>query len=276
MNLMSSLMDLLEEHNADSYSLIVSATASLPSIMVYKAPFSGTTVGERYMKKGMDAMIVMDDLTKQSEAFRCVSLLMKLPPSREAFPGDVFYLHSRLLERSAKLSKHLGGGSLTALPIIETKAGDVTAYIPTNVISITDGQIFLNGSMFRTGIVPAVDITLSVSRIGSSAQLEIMKELSGTLKLELAQYRTFEVFNTFKAEIDDVTRGILENGSKLMELLKQYNFRPRISETEIALLFFTRSNSWNQLSIEDASLVSSYIDTLSPYYCDAVNINNND
>lgn len=240
MNLLSCLMDLLEEHNSDSYSLIVSATASCPSILVYMSAFSGMTIAERYMNRGMDSLVVLDDLTKQAEAFRCVSLLMRLPPGRDAYPGDVFYLHSRLLERSAKLSKHLGGGSVTALPIIETKGGDVSAYIPTNVISITDGQIFLNSSMFRAGITPAVDIAVSVSRIGSSAQLEIIKELSGTLKIELALYREVEVFNTFKAEIDDITRDTLENGSKLMELIKQYNSHTKTTETEIVLLFLPR------------------------------------
>ena len=214
-------VETLREHGALEYTVVVSAPASDEAVFKYLAPYSGCAIGQHWMENGEAALVVYDDLSKQAEAYRQIALLLRRPPGREAYPGDVFYLHSRLLERAAKLSDELGAGSLTALPIIETKAGDVSAYIPTNVISITDGQIYLVDDLFKSGVRPAVDVGISVSRVGGAAQIKAMKSVSGTLKLDLAQFRELEAFATFGSELDAVSKAQLERGERLVELLKQ-------------------------------------------------------
>ena len=216
----------LEENHAMEYTMVVAATASDPAPMQFLAPFSGAAIGEYFRDNGMHAVIVYDDLSKQAVAYRQMSLLLRRPPGREAYPGDVFYLHSRLLERAAKLSDKLGGGSLTALPIIETQAGDVSAYIPTNVISITDGQIYLGSDLFYSGIRPAINVGLSVSRVGGSAQIKTMKQVAGTLRLDLAQYREMAAFSQFGSELDKATQMQLARGVRMVELLKQGQYKP--------------------------------------------------
>ena len=216
----------LEEYHAMEYSMVVSATASDPAPMQFLAPFAGAAIGEYFRDNGKHALIVYDDLSKHAVAYRQLSLLLRRPPGREAYPGDVFYLHSRLLERAAKLSDTLGGGSLTALPIIETQAGDVSAYIPTNVISITDGQIYLGSDLFYSGIRPAINVGLSVSRVGGSAQIKTMKQVAGTLRLDLAQYREMAAFSQFGSELDKATQMQLARGVRMVELLKQGQYRP--------------------------------------------------
>jgi F-type H+-transporting ATPase subunit alpha len=216
----------LEEHHAMEYSMVVSATASDPAPMQFLAPFSGAAIGEYFRDNGKHALIIYDDLSKHAVAYRQLSLLLRRPPGREAYPGDVFYLHSRLLERAAKLSDKLGGGSLTALPIIETQAGDVSAYIPTNVISITDGQIYLGSDLFYSGIRPAINVGLSVSRVGGSAQIKTMKQVAGTLRLDLAQYREMAAFAQFGSELDKATQAQLARGVRMVELLKQGQYKP--------------------------------------------------
>ncbi len=216
----------LEDAGAMEYTIIVSATASNSAPLQFLAPYSGCTFGEYYRDSGRHALIVYDDLTKQAQAYRQMSLLLRRPPGREAFPGDVFYLHSRLLERAAKMSDEQGGGSLTALPIIETQEGDVSAYVPTNVISITDGQIFLESDLFNAGIRPAVNVGVSVSRVGGSAQIKAMKKVAGTLRLDLAQYRELAAFAAFGSDLDESTRKTLARGERLVELLKQPQYRP--------------------------------------------------
>ena len=216
----------LEDHHALEYTVVVVASAGDPAPFKYLAPYAGCAMGQHWMENGEHALIVYDDLSKQAEAYRSVSLLLRRPPGREAYPGDVFYLHSRLLERAAKLSDALGGGSLTALPIIETKAGDISAYIPTNVISITDGQVFLETDLFNSGIRPAINVGNSVSRVGSAAQVKAMKQVSGTLKLDLAQFRELEAFATFGSELDRVSQAQLDRGYRLTELLKQPQNQP--------------------------------------------------
>lgn len=228
----------LESLGAMEYTTIVSATASdMPSIK-YIAPFSGMTIAEYWMKKGKDVLIVFDDLTKHASSYRTISLLLRRPPGREAYPGDVFYLHSRLLERAGRLNKENGGGSITALPIIETQAGDISAYIPTNVISITDGQLFMISSLFNEGQRPAVGVGLSVSRVGSTAQIKAMKQMSSSLKLELAQYEELSSFSQFGSELDESTKTILEHGKRIMAILKQPQNKP-LDQIDQALLLFT-------------------------------------
>jgi F-type H+-transporting ATPase subunit alpha len=227
----------LEDAGAMPYSIVVAATASDPAPMQYIAPFTGCAMGEYFRDNGMHALIAYDDLSKQAVAYRQMSLLLRRPPGREAFPGDVFYLHSRLLERAAKLSEEYGSGSLTALPVIETQANDVSAYIPTNVISITDGQIFLETSLFFQGIRPAVNVGLSVSRVGSSAQIKAMKQVAGTIKGELAQYREMAAFAQFGSDLDAATQRLLSRGARLTELLKQPQFSPLKTEEEVAVIF---------------------------------------
>ena len=222
----AQIVKTLEEAGAMEYTTIVSATASDPAPLQFLAPYTGCTIGEYFRDNGMHALIIYDDLSKQAVAYRQMSLLLRRPPGREAYPGDVFYLHSRLLERAAKLNKDKGGGSLTALPIIETQAGDVSAYIPTNVISITDGQIFLETELFNQGIRPAVNVGLSVSRVGSAAQTKAMKKVAGSIKLELAQYREMAAFAQFGSDLDATTQKLLNRGSKLTELLKQDQYSP--------------------------------------------------
>jgi len=233
----------LEEHNALGYTVVVVASAGDPAPYKYLAPYAGCAMGQHWMENGEHALIIYDDLSKQAEAYRAVSLLLRRPPGREAYPGDVFYLHSRLLERAAKLSDQRGGGSLTALPIIETKAGDISAYIPTNVISITDGQVFLETDLFNAGIRPAINVGNSVSRVGSAAQVKAMKQVSGTLKLDLAQFRELEAFATFGSELDKVSQAQLDRGYRLTELLKQPQNAPVPVEEQV-LVIYAGTNGW--------------------------------
>ncbi|OGE86174.1 MAG: F0F1 ATP synthase subunit alpha [Candidatus Doudnabacteria bacterium RIFCSPHIGHO2_02_FULL_46_11] len=227
----------LENRGAMNYTVVVSATASEQASLSYIAPYAGCAIGEYFMDQGKDVLIVYDDLSKQAVAYREISLLLRRPPGREAYPGDIFYLHSRLLERSAKLNKDFGGGSITALPIIETQAGDVSAYIPTNVISITDGQIFLESDLFYRGIRPAVNIGISVSRVGSAAQEKAMKKVAGKLKLTLAQYRELEAFAQFGSDLDEATRKSLELGRRLTEILKQPQYQPMTLEHQVVVIY---------------------------------------
>ncbi len=227
----------LDEHGALGYTVVVVASAGDPAPFKYLAPYAGCAMGQHWMENGEAALIVYDDLSKQAEAYRQISLLLRRPPGREAYPGDVFYLHSRLLERAAKLSDELGGGSLTALPIIETKAGDISAYIPTNVISITDGQIFLEDSLFYAGVRPAINVGNSVSRVGGAAQIRAMRTVSGTLKLDLAQFRELEAFATFGSELDKVSQAQLDRGYRLTELLKQPQNEPLPAEEQVAVIY---------------------------------------
>ncbi len=231
------VVDKLKEYGAMDYTTIVAATASDPAPYQFLAPFSGCAMGEYYRDNGKHALIIYDDLTKHAWAYRQLSLLLKRPPGREAYPGDVFYLHSRLLERAAKMRDEDGGGSLTALPIIETQAGDVSAYIPTNVISITDGQIYLESDLFYSGVRPAINVGLSVSRVGGSAQIKAMKKVAGTLRLELAQYREVEAFSQFASDLDKATRMQLERGRRLVEILKQGQYEPLPVEKQIIAIF---------------------------------------
>jgi F-type H+-transporting ATPase subunit alpha len=227
----------LERFGAMEYTTVVSATASDPAPMQYIAPYAGVTMGEYYRDNGQHALLIYDDLSKQATAYRQLSLLLRRPPGREAFPGDVFYLHSRLLERAAKLNETHGGGSLTALPIIETQAGDVSAYIPTNVISITDGQIFLSTDLFYSGVRPAVNVGLSVSRVGGNAQVKAMKQVAGSLRLDLAQFRELEAFAQFGSDLDKVTQAQLARGTRLVEILKQPQYEPMTMEKQVAVIF---------------------------------------
>ena len=233
----AQLVRTLEENGAMEYSIVVAATASDPAPMQFLAPYSGCAMGEYFRDNGMHAVIFYDDLSKQAVAYRQMSLLLRRPPGREAYPGDVFYLHSRLLERAAKMSHAKGAGSLTALPVIETQAGDVSAYIPTNVISITDGQIFLETELFFKGIRPAVNVGLSVSRVGSSAQIKAMKQVAGRIKLELAQYREMAAFAQFASDLDPATQKLLARGARLTELLKQPQFKPVPVEEQVVAIF---------------------------------------
>ena len=227
----------LEAHGAMEYTVVVNAPAADQAVFKYLAPYAGCAMGQHWMEHGEAALIVYDDLSKQAEAYRQISLLLRRPPGREAYPGDVFYLHSRLLERAAKLNDKEGGGSLTALPVIETKAGDVSAYIPTNVISITDGQIYLVDDLFKAGVRPAIDVGISVSRVGGAAQIKAMKTVSGTLKIDLAQFRDLEAFATFGSELDAVSRAQLDRGQRLVELLKQPLNSPMPIEEQVIVIF---------------------------------------
>jgi F-type H+-transporting ATPase subunit alpha len=233
----AQLVRTLEENDAMEYSIVVAATASDPAPMQFLAPYSGCTMGEYFRDNGMHAVIFYDDLSKQAVAYRQMSLLLRRPPGREAYPGDVFYLHSRLLERAAKMNDAEGGGSLTGLPVIETQAGDVSAYIPTNVISITDGQIFLETELFFKGIRPAVNVGISVSRVGSAAQVKAMKQVAGRVKLELAQYREMASFAQFSSDLDASTQMLLARGARLTELLKQPQFQPMLVEEQVVVIF---------------------------------------
>jgi F-type H+/Na+-transporting ATPase subunit alpha len=254
-----NLVDKLKEEKAFDYVTVVAATASESAALQYLAPYAGCTMGEYFRDNQTHALIVYDDLSKQAVAYRQVSLLLRRPPGREAYPGDVFYLHSRLLERAAKLNEDYGAGSLTALPVVETQAGDLTAYIPTNVISITDGQIFLERELFNKGIRPAINIGLSVSRIGSAAQNPLLKEFVGSLKLELAQYREMEIFATFASELDISTQQILIRGSRLVELLKQEPYKPMSLDQHLILLFSGRNGYLDELSLEQVDDFKEFI-----------------
>jgi F-type H+-transporting ATPase subunit alpha len=233
----AQFVKILEDNGALDYSIIVAATASEPAPLQYLAPFAGCTMGEYFRDNGMHALIAYDDLSKQAVAYRQMSLLLRRPPGREAYPGDVFYLHSRLLERAAKLNEGKGAGSLTALPVIETQANDVSAYIPTNVISITDGQIFLETDLFYQGIRPAVNVGLSVSRVGSAAQIKAMKQVAGKIKGELAQYREMAAFAQFGSDLDPSTQRLLNRGARLTELLKQPQFSPLKVEEQVVSIY---------------------------------------
>ncbi|KAA6205643.1 MAG: F0F1 ATP synthase subunit alpha [Candidatus Tokpelaia sp.] len=247
----AQFVKVLEERGALDYSIIVAATASDPAPMQYLAPFAACAMGEYFRDNGMHALIAYDDLSKQAVAYRQISLLLRRPPGREAYPGDVFYLHSRLLERAAKMNDALGAGSLTALPIVETQANDVSAYIPTNVISITDGQIFLETNLFYQGIRPAVNVGLSVSRVGSSAQIKAMKQVAGSIKGELAQYREMAAFAQFGSDLDAATRNLLGRGARLTELLKQPQFSPLRVEEQVAVIFAGVSGFLDTLPVEE-------------------------
>ena len=247
----------LEERGAMAYTIVVVAGASDTAALQYLAPFTGATIGEFFMLKGEDALVVYDDLSKHAVAYRQMSLLLRRPPGREAYPGDVFYLHSRLLERAAKLSEKLGGGSLTALPIIETQQGDVSAYIPTNVISITDGQIYLDTDLFNKGMRPAVNVGLSVSRVGSNAQTKAMKKVAGKIRLELAQFRELEAFMQFASDLDKETRERIEKGRRLSELLKQRNGYPLPFEKEVLAIYAGISGMLDNVKLEDTHLFES-------------------
>lgn len=246
-----ALVQMLEDNGAMDYTIIVSASASQPSPMLYIAPYSATAMGEEFMYAGKDVLIVYDDLSKQAAAYREISLLLRRPPGREAYPGDVFYLHSRLLERSAKLSNELGGGSMTALPIIETQAGDISAYIPTNVISITDGQIFLQRDLFTSGVRPALAAGLSVSRVGGAAQTKAMKSVSGTLRIDLASYRELEAFTQFGADLDAATQQKLNRGKRTVEVLKQDLHQPLSVEEQVVSLFALTQGLLDGVAIKD-------------------------
>ncbi len=233
----ANIVRILEEHGAMDYTIVVNASAAEAASLKFLAPYSGVTMGEYFRDNGRHALIVYDDLSKHADAYREMSLLLRRPPGREAYPGDVFYLHSRLLERAAKLNDKLGAGSLTALPIIETKGGDVAAYIPTNVISITDGQIFLETNLFNKGIRPAINVGLSVSRVGGAAQIKAMKQVAGTLRLELAQYRELEAFAQFASDLDEASRKQLERGQRLVEILKQPAHQPLPVEKQVVIIY---------------------------------------
>jgi F-type H+-transporting ATPase subunit alpha len=233
----AQVVDVLDRHGAMEYTTVVSACASDPATLQYIAPYAGCAMGEYYRDNKQHALIIYDDLSKQAASYRQVSLLLRRPPGREAFPGDIFFNHSRLLERAAKLNDELGAGSLTALPIIETQAGDVSAYIPTNVISITDGQIYLEPALFFSGVRPAINVGLSVSRVGGSAQVKAMKQVAGSLRLDLAQFRELEAFAQFGSDLDKATLRQLERGTRLVEVLKQPQYRPLPVEKQVCILY---------------------------------------
>ena len=247
----AQFVKLLEEHGAMEYSIVVAATASEPAPLLFLAPYTGCAMGEFFRDSSQHAVIFYDDLTKQAIAYRQMSLLLRRPPGREAYPGDVFYLHSRLLERAAKMNDEHGGGSLTALPVIETQANDVSAYIPTNVISITDGQIFLETDLFYKGIRPAVNVGLSVSRVGSAAQVKAMKQVAGSIKLELAQYREMEAFSQFASDLDAATQRLLARGARLTELLKQGQFSPYAMEEQVVAIYSGVNGFVDEIPVND-------------------------
>ena len=261
----ASLVENLTRNGAMDYTIIVAATASESSPMQYIAPYSGCAMGEYFMNKGKDVLIIYDDLSKHAVAYRALSLLIRRPPGREAYPGDVFYLHSRLLERAAKLDDEHGGGSLTALPIIETQAGDVSAYIPTNVISITDGQIFLETELFHSGIMPAVNPGISVSRVGGDAQIKAMKKVAGTLKLIYSQYRELQSFAQFGSDLDADTKARLEQGARIVEVLKQSQNAPVPVEKQVAILYAVTKGILEKVKVEDVNAYETglytYLDT---------------
>jgi F-type H+/Na+-transporting ATPase subunit alpha len=251
----ASLMAKLQEAGAMEYTTIVATSASEASPMLFLAPFAGAAIGEYFMEQGKDVLVVFDDLSKHANAYRQMSLLLRRPPGREAYPGDIFYLHSRLLERSAKLSKELGGGSITALPVIETQEGDVSAYIPTNVISITDGQIFLEGDLFNKGIRPALNVGISVSRVGSAAQTKAMKKVAGKIRLELAQFRELEAFMQFASDLDEDTKQRIESGRKYVELLKQPQNNPMPFYEQVVSIFGANNGLYDGAAVADVRTI---------------------
>jgi len=246
----ANVIQSLKNHGAMDYTIVISATASEPAPLLFVAPYAGCAIGEEFMEQGKDVLIVYDDLSKQAAAYREMSLLLRRPPGREAYPGDVFYLHSRLLERAAKLAPEYGGGSLTALPIIETQAGDVSAYIPTNVISITDGQIYLESDLFYAGVRPAVNVGLSVSRVGGAAQIKAMKQVAGRLRLELAQYRELAAFAQFGSDLDKASQARLIRGERIVEVLKQDQYQPMPVEEQILIIFVAVNGYLDDLPVE--------------------------
>ncbi|HST53339.1 MAG TPA: F0F1 ATP synthase subunit alpha [Pyrinomonadaceae bacterium] len=247
----AQVIKTLEEFGAMEYSIVVSATASDPAAMQYLAPYAGAAIGEYFRDRGRHVLTVYDDLSKHAAAYREISLLLRRPPGREAFPGDVFYLHSRLLERAAKLSEAKGGGSLTSLPIIETQAGDISAYIPTNVISITDGQIFLEADLFNSGIRPAINVGNSVSRVGGSAQIKAMKQVAGTLRLDLAQFRELQAFSQFGSDLDRATQAQLARGQRLVEILKQPQYQPMEVEKQVLIIWAATTGQMDDIPVEN-------------------------
>ena len=258
----ANVIEQLKEYNALEYSIVVSASASKPGPLLYLAPYAGVTLAEEFMYNGKDVLIIYDDLSKHAVAYRELSLLLHRPPGREAYPGDVFYLHSRLLERAAKLNEEMGGGSITALPIIETQAGDISAYIPTNVISITDGQIFLQADLFASGQRPAIDTGLSVSRVGSAAQIKAIKQVSGTIKIELANYRELQAFAQFGSDLDKTTKETLDHGAKVYELLKQRQYASMDVYDQVLQLFTARHRFIKNVSLEK---IADYEESLVSY-----------
>ena len=249
----AQLVKELEEQGAMEYSVVVAATASDPAPMQYLAPYCGAAIGEWFRDNGLHSLAIYDDLSKQAVAYRQMSLLLRRPPGREAYPGDVFYIHSRLLERACKMGDDHGAGSMTALPIVETQAGDVSAYIPTNVISITDGQIFLETGLFFKGIRPAINVGLSVSRVGSAAQTKAMKQVSGSIKLELAQYREMEAFAQFASDLDATTQRLLARGARLTQLLKQPQYSPLAIEEQVLVIYAGTKGYLDDVAVNDVS-----------------------
>ena len=270
----ASIVNELEEFGAMSYTTVVAATASELAPLQYIAPYSGCAIGEEWMENGQDVLIVYDDLSKHAAAYRTLSLLLKRAPGREAYPGDVFYLHSRLLERAARLSDKLGGGSLTALPIIETQAGDVSAYIPTNVISITDGQIYLETEMFNAGFRPAINAGLSVSRVGGSAQIKAMKKIAAPIRVELAQYRELAAFSQFGSELDASTAEQLAQGARIKEILKQPQYKPMPVEKQVIIKYAATKKYLIDIKIDDIlrfeAELFDFIDTRYPEIPEAI------
>jgi F-type H+-transporting ATPase subunit alpha len=265
----AKIVKTLQEHQAMDYTIIVSASASESASLQYLAPFAGCTIGEYFRDKGQHALIIYDDLSKQAVAYRELSLLLRRPPGREAYPGDVFYLHSRLLERASKLSDELGGGSLTALPIIETQADDITAYIPTNVISITDGQIYLSTRLFHSGNRPAINAGLSVSRVGGSAQIKAMKGVTGQMRLDLAQYTELEAFAKFGSDLDKATQAQLRRGERVIEILKQDQYKPLPVAKQIMIIFLVNNGYLDQIERQDVKKVEEELyTTLDAQYKD--------
>jgi F-type H+-transporting ATPase subunit alpha len=270
----ASIVTTLEEKGALAYTIIVVANADEPATLQYIAPYTGAALAEYFMYNGKATLVVYDDLSKQASAYRQMSLLLRRPPGREAYPGDVFYLHSRLLERAAKLSDSLGGGSMTALPIIETQAGDVAAYIPTNVISITDGQIFLSGDLFNAGIRPAINVGISVSRVGSAAQTKAMKQVAGKLKLELAQFAELEAFSQFASDLDAATQAELARGQRLREMLKQAQNSPIPVEEQVAVIYAGINGFLDDVAVGDVKefvvKLRSYLRTSVPQFITSI------
>ena len=264
----AKIVDLLRREGAMDYTIVVSASASDPAPLLYIAPFTGCAIGEYFMDQGKDAVVFYDDLTKHAWAYRQLSLLLRRPPGREAYPGDVFYLHSRLLERAAKMNKDNGGGSLTALPVIETQAGDISGYIPTNVISITDGQIYLEPDLFFKGVRPALNVGLSVSRVGSKAQTKAMKKVAGKLRLDLAQYRELAVFAQFGSELDEATQKRLTRGERLTELLKQVQYSPMPWYKEVVVIYAAVNGYLDSLPLDTIAEWESgflkYVEDMKP------------
>lgn len=263
----ASVVEKLRSHGAMDYTIVVAATASEPAPMLYIAPYAGAAMGEYFMYKGKDVLVIYDDLSKQAAAYRELSLLLQRPPGREAYPGDVFYLHSRLLERAARLNEESGGGSMTALPIIETQAGDISAYIPTNVISITDGQIFLESDLFHSGVRPAINVGLSVSRVGGAAQLGAMKQVAGRLRVDLAQYRELASFAQFGSDLDKSTRDTLHRGARMTEVLKQGQYAPMSAADQVIAIFAVSEGYADDLELSDiARFESELIDYVNRSY----------